>query len=71
MSDDPARRAAEPAATGAGQSIRCPFCGSDDTEEMAIFGTQLSTAMRYCRACHTPFERVTRAAAPGADTPGD
>ena len=45
-----------------GATMRCPFCGSIDTEEMAIFGSQLSTAQRYCRSCHTPFERLTRAA---------
>jgi hypothetical protein len=36
----------------------CPFCRSTDTEPLALFGSQLSTAQYYCRACHTPFERV-------------
>jgi hypothetical protein len=36
----------------------CPFCHSTDTEPLALFGSQLSTAQYYCRACHTPFERV-------------
>lgn len=35
----------------------CPFCGSGDTEPLALFGSQLSTTQHYCRACHTPFER--------------
>ena len=38
--------------------ITCPFCHSADTEPMALFGSQLSTAQYYCRACHTPFERI-------------
>jgi hypothetical protein len=25
---------------------------------MSLFGSQLSTAQFYCRACHTPFERI-------------
>jgi hypothetical protein len=27
-----------------------------------LFGSQLLTAQYYCRACHTPFERVKDAA---------
>jgi hypothetical protein len=34
----------------------CPFCQSHETERMALFGSQLSTAQYYCRACHTPFQ---------------
>ncbi len=40
--------------------VRCPFCHSSDTERLALFGSQLSTAQYYCRACHTPFEYVRR-----------
>jgi hypothetical protein len=36
----------------------CPFCRSADTEPMSLFGSQLSTSQYYCRACHTPFERM-------------
>jgi ring-1,2-phenylacetyl-CoA epoxidase subunit PaaD len=36
----------------------CPFCGSRETELMSLFGQQLMSAQYYCRACHTPFERV-------------
>jgi ring-1,2-phenylacetyl-CoA epoxidase subunit PaaD len=39
-------------------SVTCPFCHSTETEPMALFGSQLSTAQYYCRACHTPFEHV-------------
>ncbi|MGH2514153.1 MAG: hypothetical protein ACRDHP_00710 [Ktedonobacterales bacterium] len=38
--------------------ITCPFCRSTNTEPMSLFGSQLSTAQYYCRACHTPFERM-------------
>lgn len=51
-------------------SIRCPFCGSRDVEPMALFGSRLLTAQCYCRACHTPFDRVRDGAAgPDASTP--
>src|SRR5579875_713937 len=39
-------------------SIGCPFCGSANTELISLFGQQLLTVQYYCRACHTPFERV-------------
>lgn len=39
-------------------AVICPFCGSSDTEPLALFGSQLSTTQHYCRACHTPFERM-------------
>ncbi len=52
----------EPICTGAlparDLTPRCPFCGSPDVEPMALFGSQLLTEQYYCRACHTPFERV-------------
>ncbi len=41
-------------------AVRCPFCHSSETEPLALFGAQLSTAPYYCRACHTPFEYVRR-----------
>ncbi|HEV2235722.1 MAG TPA: hypothetical protein VGR57_03590 [Ktedonobacterales bacterium] len=42
----------------------CPFCGSDDTELLSLFGSQLLTEQRYCRTCHTPYEAITRDEAP-------
>jgi DNA-directed RNA polymerase subunit RPC12/RpoP len=38
--------------------IRCPYCGSTDTELFSLFGQQLLTVQYYCNSCHTPFERV-------------
>lgn len=37
---------------------RCPWCGSEETEPMALFGAHLLVEQHYCRACHTPFERI-------------
>ncbi len=36
----------------------CPFCQSEDTEMMALFGSQLLTSQYYCNGCHTVFEVV-------------
>jgi hypothetical protein len=38
--------------------IPCPFCASTDTELASLFGQQLLTVQYFCRACHTPFERI-------------
>jgi DNA-directed RNA polymerase subunit RPC12/RpoP len=43
---------------GATPEIRCPYCGSADTEFFSLFGQQLLTVQYYCNSCHTPFERV-------------
>ncbi len=36
----------------------CPYCGSPETEPLALFGQQLLTVQMYCQGCHTPFEYV-------------
>ena len=36
----------------------CPFCGSNETEPHALFGSLMLMEQRYCRACHTVFERI-------------
>jgi hypothetical protein len=38
--------------------VICPFCGSDETELHALFGSLMLMEQHYCRACHTVFERV-------------
>ena len=38
--------------------VICPFCGSTDTELIALFGSQLSTSQHQCRTCHTYFESM-------------
>ena len=40
------------------RQVICPFCGSEETEPQAIFGSLMLTEQHYCRACHTVFERV-------------
>jgi hypothetical protein len=38
--------------------VRCPFCGSRDTEKQSDFGTSLMVRLHYCRRCKTSFEAV-------------
>ncbi|EOD63615.1 1,2-phenylacetyl-CoA epoxidase subunit PaaD [Amycolatopsis vancoresmycina] len=39
-------------------AVRCPLCGSADTEEQSRFGATACKALRRCRACLEPFEHV-------------
>jgi ring-1,2-phenylacetyl-CoA epoxidase subunit PaaD len=39
-------------------SVRCPRCGSPDTEEISRFGSTACKALWRCRACAEPFDRV-------------
>jgi ring-1,2-phenylacetyl-CoA epoxidase subunit PaaD len=39
-------------------AVRCPLCGSPDTEEQSRFGATACKALRRCRACLEPFEHV-------------
>ena len=44
-----------------GPSVRvvaCPQCGSSDTVEISGFSATACKALRRCRACAEPFERV-------------
>jgi ring-1,2-phenylacetyl-CoA epoxidase subunit PaaD len=36
--------------------VRCPQCGSGDTEELAHFGSTACKALRRCRSCAEPFD---------------
>lgn len=40
------------------RAVRCPRCGSPDTEETSRFGATACRALRRCRACQEPFEHV-------------
>lgn len=37
-------------------SVRCPQCGSPDTEEISRFGSTSCKALWRCRACAEPFD---------------
>ncbi len=36
--------------------LRCPQCGSTDTEELSRFGSTSCKSMWRCRACREPFD---------------
>ena len=37
-------------------AVRCPYCGSTDTELRSEFGATACKAIHVCRACDQPFE---------------
>lgn len=39
------------------REVRCPNCGSADTEELSPFSATACKALRRCRACAEPFEK--------------
>lgn len=49
-SEDRAENEALPA------SVECPFCGGEETEQFASFGSAVSTSQYYCRPCRSVFE---------------
>jgi ring-1,2-phenylacetyl-CoA epoxidase subunit PaaD len=38
--------------------VRCPRCGSPETEELSRFGSTACKALWRCRACAEPFDHV-------------
>jgi ring-1,2-phenylacetyl-CoA epoxidase subunit PaaD len=38
--------------------VRCPRCGSVNTEEISHFGSTACKALHRCRSCGEPFDRV-------------
>lgn len=36
----------------------CPFCRSEETELMSLFGSSALTSQYYCRGCRSAFESV-------------
>lgn len=38
--------------------VRCPRCGSPETEELSRFGSTACKALWRCRACAEPFDQV-------------
>jgi ring-1,2-phenylacetyl-CoA epoxidase subunit PaaD len=39
-------------------AVRCPHCGSPDTQELSRFGSTACKALWRCRACAEPFDHV-------------
>lgn len=39
-------------------AVRCPRCGSLDTQDVSRFGATSCTALFSCRACREPFDHV-------------
>jgi ring-1,2-phenylacetyl-CoA epoxidase subunit PaaD len=39
-------------------AVRCPHCGSPDTEQVSRFGSTACKALWRCRACAEPFEKI-------------
>ena len=40
--------------------MTCPWCGSEQVEQVGLVGPSVMTASWICGACHTPFERIRR-----------
>ncbi|HZN77456.1 MAG TPA: 1,2-phenylacetyl-CoA epoxidase subunit PaaD [Micromonosporaceae bacterium] len=39
-------------------SVRCPRCGSSDTEQLSRFGSTACKALWRCRSCAEPFDHI-------------
>jgi ring-1,2-phenylacetyl-CoA epoxidase subunit PaaD len=39
-------------------TVRCPQCGSPETEELSRFGSTACKSLWRCRSCREPFDRV-------------
>ncbi len=39
-------------------SVRCPLCGSPDTEQLSRFAAAACLSLWRCRSCREPFDRV-------------
>jgi transposase-like protein len=52
--------AAAPGAGGDDAEVTCPWCDSDQVEQVGMVGPTVMTSSWICTACHTPFERIRR-----------
>ncbi|WP_018830785.1 1,2-phenylacetyl-CoA epoxidase subunit PaaD [Salinispora tropica] len=39
-------------------TVRCPWCGSPETELVSRFGSTACKALRRCRSCSEPFDHL-------------
>ena len=42
------------------ETVKCPFCGSDNSKPLITFGSLLMTSQYHCDDCNTTFEWVRR-----------
>ena len=65
--------AAPPGPAGHGDAdVNCPWCDSDQVEQVGMVGPTVMTSSWVCTACHTPFERIrSRRPRPAASPDGD
>lgn len=40
------------------RTLRCPQCGSGNTEELSRFSSTACKSLWLCRSCHEPFEHI-------------
>lgn len=40
------------------QEVPCAFCGSADTEPVAVYGCHMMTSQYFCHACRSTFDWV-------------
>jgi transposase-like protein len=40
--------------------LTCPWCDSDQVEQVGMVGPTVMVSSWICTACHTPFERIRR-----------
>jgi transposase-like protein len=52
-------------ATDGGEEVNCPWCDSDQVEQVGMVGPTVMTSSWVCTACHTPFERIRSRRHPG------
>jgi len=58
--------------THGGEEVNCPWCDSDQVEQVGMVGPTVMTSSWVCTACHTPFERIrSRRPRPAASPDGD
>ena len=38
--------------------MTCPWCDSDQVEQVGMVGPTVMTSSWICTVCHTPFERI-------------
>jgi transposase-like protein len=48
------------AAGGDDAKLTCPWCDSDQVEQVGMVGPTVMVSSWICTACHTPFERIRR-----------